>query len=36
MDEELEKAEEDTWIKFFSSAVSFKQYQDYLIFQLQA
>ena len=36
MEEELEKPEEDTWIKIFSSALSFKQYQDYLIFQLQA
>ena len=32
MEEELEEQEEDTWIKNFSSAPSFKQYRDYLYF----
>ena len=33
-EEELEEQENDTWIKNFSSTPSFKQYQDYQLFQL--
>ena len=29
LEEELEEQKEGTWIKIFSSALSFKQYQDY-------
>ena len=32
MEEELEEQEEDILIKMFSSAPSFKQYQDYELF----
>ena len=32
----MEEHESDIWIKLSSSAPSFKQYQDYWIFELQA
>ena len=34
--EELEEQEEDIWMKIFSSTPSFKQYRDYLLFQIWA
>ena len=32
----VRRAGEDIWIKVFSSAPSFKQYQDYWTFELRA
>ena len=29
LEKELQEQKEDTWIKFLSSALSFKQYRDY-------